>query len=51
MKASFENSWAPHLGFEPRPLAQQAGVLPLDHSAAWLGSQLLEPDDEGRVPA
>ena len=27
MKANFENSWAPHLGFEPRPPVQQAGIL------------------------
>ena len=27
MKANFENSWAPHPGFEPRPSAQQAGNL------------------------
>ena len=33
MKVNFENSLVPHPGFEPRPSAQQAGVLPLDHSA------------------
>ena len=35
MKEGIENSWAPHPGFEPPPSAQQAGALPLDHSAAW----------------
>ena len=35
MKDNIENSWAPHLGFEPLPSAQQAGILPLDHSAAF----------------
>ena len=35
MKDSIENSWAPHPGFEPPPPAQQAGALPLDHSATF----------------
>ena len=36
MKVNFENSYAPHPGFEPipGPSAQQAGVLPLDQSVA-----------------
>ena len=34
MKDGIENSLAPHPGFEPPPSAQQAGTLPLDHSAA-----------------
>ena len=33
MKDGIENSWAPHPGFELPPSAQQAGTLPLDHSA------------------
>ena len=27
MKDDFENSWAPHTGFEPPPSVQQAGTL------------------------
>ena len=41
MKAKFENSWASHPGFEPRPSVQQAGILPLDHSAAALQLMLV----------
>ena len=33
MKDGIENSWVPYPGFEPPPSAQQASVLPLDHSA------------------
>ena len=40
MKGGIENSLAPHPGFEPLPSAQQAGALPLDHSAA--STKLLE---------
>ena len=36
MKDGIENSWAPHPGFEPPPSVQQAGALPLDHSAALM---------------
>ena len=35
MKDGIENLGLPHPGFEPSPPAQQAGTLPLDHSAAY----------------
>ena len=35
MKDDIKNSWAPHPGFESHPSAQQDGILPLDHSAAF----------------
>ena len=35
IKANFDNSWVPHPRFEPRPSAEQANVLTLDHSAAY----------------
>ena len=35
MKDDIEDSRAPRPGFEPPSSAQQAGILPLDHSAAY----------------
>ena len=32
MKVNFENSWAHHPGFEPRPFSTATGILPLGHS-------------------
>ena len=35
-KVNFKNSWAPHLGSNAGPTAQQAGILLPDHSAGQL---------------